>query len=167
MPDQEITLSVLQKGDMLFGSSFFTDSDFYFTTTECITPVEVIFIQKEVFPKLMGVAGREIGMKIAKNMVDLRENLEITSYPMLVQVAYWLIKLPENLISTCSISHKRLSKIIGCSPVTLWNKLGWVEKRDLIIREGQKIVIPNSRNLLERMKEVCDFGESIEHYFEG
>lgn len=165
IPDQEITLRVLKKGDMLFGSSFFTDSDFYSTTAGCITPVEVIFIQKEVFSKLMGVAGRGVGMKIAKNMVDLKENLEITAYSMLVQVAYWLIKLPENLISTCSISNKMLSKIIGCSPVTLSNKLGWLEERDLIIREGQKIVIPSGRNLLEKVKNTSDFGEPLEHYF--
>lgn len=166
-PDEEITLRVFKKGDILFSDSFFTQKGFYSTTTETVTPVEVIFLRKDVLPELMGVSGRGVGKSIAENMVNLRESLEISSYPILVQVAYWLIKLTQDLSSDCSVSNKRLARIIGCSPVTLSEKLGWLEERRLIVREGQKITIPDNRKLLEGVTESGDLVELLEHYLKG
>lgn len=164
--DQEVTLRVFKKGDMLFSDSFSAGKECYSTTSECVIASEVIFIHKGVLPSLMRSAGKTIGQKIAQNIVDLRESLEISFHPILNQLTYWLIKLTQNSPGSCSIPSKKLARIIGCSSVTISDKLSWLEERGLVIRVGEEITVPNNRKLLERVMETSNLKRPLESYLE-
>ena len=146
---ENITLKVFKPGDLLTGDAFLFDEEWYKTGAQTITEAEVLFIKKSVFPELMNVAGKKIGMKLAENMRYLRKNLEFSCRPVLKKTAYWLAKLFPDSSSEFKISNKELAEIVGCSHVTVSRKLSKLAEKELIQKEGQVIIVPDKSDLRE------------------
>lgn len=146
----QTTLKIFKAGDVLTSDAFFLDEERYKTSAETLTEVEVLFIERSVFPELMRVAGEKIVMNLAKNMRYLRKNLEFSSFPVLKKIAYWLAKLLPDSANSFVVSNKELAKIVGCSHVTISKKLSRLEDDDLIEKERKVITVPDKSRLRER-----------------
>lgn len=145
-----ITLKVFRAGDILTSDAFFFDEGRYQTGAKALTEVKVLFIDRSAFPELMKVAGKKIGMKLAKNMRYLRKNLEFSCCPALKKIAYWLINLLPDSSNRFTVSNKELAEIVGCSHVTVSRKLSSLEDDDLIKKEGREIIVPDKARLKEK-----------------
>ncbi|MCF7889699.1 Crp/Fnr family transcriptional regulator [Candidatus Bipolaricaulota bacterium] len=145
----QITLKIFKVGDILTSDAFFFDEGRYQTRAQALSEVDVLFIDRSVFPELMKVAGKKIGMKLAKNMRYLRKNLEFSSCPVLKKIAYWLTKLLPNSSNRFTVSNKELADIVGCSHVTVSRKLSRLADENLIEKKGKEITVPDKAKLKE------------------
>lgn len=145
----QITLNIFKPGDILTSDAFFFDEGKYQTRAQALTEVEVLFIERSAFPELMSVAGRKIGMKLARNMRYLRKNLEFSFYPVLKKTAYWLTKLMPDSSNKFNLSNKELAEIVGCSHVTVSKKLSKLAEDGLIEKKGKEIIVPDKARLRE------------------
>lgn len=146
---KQVTLNVFKAGDILTSDAFFSDEIRYQTRAEALTEVQVLFIDRSLFPELMKVAGKKMGKKLAKNVRGLRKNLEFSRCPVLRKIAYWLINLLPDSSNSFTLSNKQLAEIVGCSHVTVSRKLSSLADDDLIEKEGKEIIVPDKARLKE------------------
>lgn len=144
-----ITLDVYKPGDIITGDAFFRGKEWHKTSSEPVFRTKVVFLQREIFPRLMSVAGSKVGKALANNMRCLRKRLELSSCSVLERTAYWMVRLSRNSSCDFTITNKELSNIVGCSPVTMSRKLSELSQQGLIDREGAEIVIPEISKLRE------------------
>lgn len=144
-----ITLDVYSPGDIITGDAFFRGKEWHETTAEPVFRTKVVFLQREIFPRLMKVAGTKIGNMLAKNMRCLRKRLELSSCSVLERTAYWMVRLSQDSSHDFRITNKELSDIVGCSPVTLSRKLGELTQKGLIDKDGAEIAILEMSELRE------------------
>jgi len=144
---ENITLSVFKHGDLLTGGAFFRETEWHQTTAESITQSRVIFLSRELLPRLMKVAGDTIGGKLAQNIKGLRRRLGLVSCSVLENTAFWLVRLLPDSANSFTMSNKELASIVGCSPVTMSRKLSKLAGENLIEKNGQEIRIPEKDEL--------------------
>jgi CRP-like cAMP-binding protein len=142
-----ITLGLYKPGDVIAGDAFFRGIEWHRTTAKSLFRAEIVFLQREIFPHLMRIAGSKVGAKLANNMRHLRRMLELSPRSVLEKTAYWLMRLSRGLAHTFRITNKVLSDIVGCSPVTMSRKLGKLIEEGLIDKNGSEIAILKTNKL--------------------
>ncbi len=147
---EEITLSIFEQGALLTGDALFRRQEWHETTASALSKAKVLFLQKELIPQLMRVAGSKIGKKLAQNVKGLRRRLELCSCSVLENTAYWLTELLSDSSRSFRMSNKELADIVGCSPVTISRKLGKLSGEGVIEKDGQEITVLEREELREK-----------------
>lgn len=152
-----ITLSLYKRGDVITGDAFFRGVEWHKTTAKSVFESKIVFLQREIFPHLMRVAGSKVGKKLARNMRHLRQRLELSPCSVLEKTAYWLMRLSQGLADTFRITNKVLSDIVGCSPVTMSRELGKLIEEGLIDKDGSEIAILET----DKLRKMASCGRAL------
>lgn len=150
---QNITLRLLKPGDILISDSFLRNHGWYATSAKSLTDTVVLFLEKDVFSKMVQMSHHRMAKEIAKNMRYLRHNIELYYCSVQERTAYWLVNLRQKLSKYLTLTNQDLAEIVGCSSVTISKTLNTLESRGMVYKSRKKLIIRDEDKL--RKEATC------------
>jgi len=150
---KDITLRLLKPGDILISDSFLRNHGWYTTSAKALTDTVVLFLEKDMFSKMVQMSDHRMAKEIAKNMKYLRKNIELYYCSVQERTAYWLVNIQQKFSKYLTLTNRELAEIVGCSSVTISKTLNTLESRGMVYKSRKKLIIRDEDKL--RKEATC------------